>query len=143
MRRKFGHIQFITQQSFGLARPKVWDRKSYRTVQLNKKWPACIESCRHEIKQLHLLLHVNAERFCFLKAADEVYEEQLNCWNRLVTNIGFSVVRTPVIRIPGRSEEIWFKCGSVIYIQVRITSHYYYYCCCYYYCILLCIVFPL
>jgi hypothetical protein len=31
--------------------------------------------------------------FAFLKAADEVYEEQLKCWNRLVTNIGLSVVR--------------------------------------------------
>ena len=97
--------------------------------------------------------------FAFLKAADEVNEEQLKYWNLLVTNIGLSVVRTAVIRIPGRSVEIWFKCGPVIYIQVRIASHYYYYyyyyyycfyyyyyyyyCCCYYYCILLCVVFPL
>ena len=84
--------------------------------------------------------------FAFLKPADEVYEEQLKFWNRLVTNNGFSVVRNPMIRIPGRSEEIWFKRGPVISIQVRITSHYYYYyyyCCCYYYCILLCVVFPL
>ena len=29
----------------------------------------------------------------FLEAVDEVYEEQLKCWNRLVTNIGLSVVR--------------------------------------------------